>query len=210
MGAPEVVLGITGSIAAYKAADVVRRLREQGCGVTCVMTKEAEQFVTPLTLQALSERPVQTDLFSLVDPHIVHTRLAETANLILIAPATANVLGKLAHGLADDVLTCLVMASKAPVLIAPAMNVHMYHHATTQESIRLLKRMGVRFVGPQVGSLACGYEALGHLADVEEIVQMAVSLLKRPLAAPPAGGAAPRPAGKPSTRTKTSSHRRKK
>jgi phosphopantothenoylcysteine synthetase/decarboxylase len=208
MNAPEVVLGITGSIAAYKAADVVRRLREQGCGVTCVMTKEAEQFVTPLTLQALSERPVQTDLFSLVDPHIVHTRLAETANLILIAPATANVLGKLAHGLADDVLTCLVMASKAPVLIAPAMNVHMYHHATTQESIRLLKRLGVRFIGPQVGSLACGYEALGHLAEVEEIVQMAVSLLKKPLAA--AHTSAPRPPSKPSAKRKPTAVRRRR
>jgi phosphopantothenoylcysteine synthetase/decarboxylase len=206
MGAPEIVLGVTGSIAAYKAADVVRRLREHGCNVTCVMTKEAEQFVTPLTLQALSERPVQTDLFSLTDPHIIHTRLADTANLILIAPATANVLGKLAHGLAEDVLTCLVMASKAPLLIAPAMNVHMYHHATTQESIRLLKRLGARFVGPQVGSLACGYEALGHLAEVDEIVQVAVSMLKRPLAA--AHAAAAKPASKPAGHAKPS--RRKK
>ena len=208
MSAPEVVLGVSGSIAAYKAADLVRRLREQGCGVTCVMTKEAEQFIAPLTLQALSERPVQTELFSLADPHIVHTRLAETAQLILIAPATANVLGKLAHGLADDVLTCLVMASKATLLIAPAMNVRMYHHATTQESIRILKRLGARFVGPQVGSLACGYEALGHLAEVEEIVQVAVSLLKKPLAA--AQMVATRPTSTPSAKTKTSSHRRKK
>ena len=172
----DIVLGVTGSIGAYKAADLVRRLREQDCAVTCVMTKEAREFITPLTLEVLSERPVYTDLFSGHDPHVVHTTLADQAKLVLIAPATANLIGKLAHGIADDLLTCLVLATKAPLLLAPAMNVHMYHHPTVQDNIRMLRKLGHRFVGPAVGSLACGYEAIGHLAEVDEIVKAALQL----------------------------------
>ena len=113
-GAPrhEVVLGVTGSIGAYKAADLVRRLREQGCGVTCVLTKEAVQFITPLTLQALSERKVYAELFSLEESAVIHTTLADQADLVLIAPATANIIGKLANGLADDLLTCVALAQR--------------------------------------------------------------------------------------------------
>ena len=181
MSGREIVVGITGSIGAYKAGDIVRRLREQGCAVSCVLTKEAQQFVAPLTLQALTERKVYTDLFSLEDPHIVHTQLADRASLVLVAPATANVLAKLAHGLADDLLTCVVLATKAPVLIAPAMNVHMYHHPSTQDNIKQLRRFGYRFVGPTVGPLACGYDAVGHLAEVDDIVQAALQVAK-PLA----------------------------
>jgi len=173
----EIVLGVTGSIGAYKAADLVRRLREEGCGVTCVLTKEAAQFITPLTLQALSERKVYTDLFSLEDPAVVHTTLADRADLVLIAPATANLIGKLATGLADDLLTCLALATRAPILIAPAMNVHMYEHPAVQENLGRLKRLGHQFIGPEHGQLACGYDALGHLADVEHIVQHALRML---------------------------------
>lgn len=184
----EIVLGVTGSIGAYKAADLVRRLREQGCSVTCVMTKEAREFITPLTLEVLSERPAYTDLFAGHEPHVVHTQLADQANLVLIAPATANVIGKLAHGIADDLLTCLVLATRAPRLVAPAMNVHMYNHPVVQENIRTLRRLGFRFVGPAVGSLACGYEAIGHLAEVDEIVKAALQLAapgRKPPTIPP-------------------------
>ena len=172
----EILLGVTGSIGAYKAADLVRRLRAQDCTVTCVMTKEAREFLAPLTLEVLSERPVYTDLFAGPAPHVVHTMLAEQAHAVLIAPATANIVGKLAHGIADDLLTCILLATKAPVLIAPAMNVHMYHHPVVQDNIRTLRRVGYRFVGPAVGSLACGYEAIGHLAEVDDIVQAVLRL----------------------------------
>ena len=173
----EIVLGVTGSIGAYKAADLVRRLREEGCGVTCVLTKEAAQFITPLTLQALSERKVYTDLFSLEESAVIHTTLADRADLVLIAPATANVIGKLATGLADDLLTCVALATRAPILIAPAMNVHMYEHPVVQENLGRLKRLGHQFIGPEHGQLACGYDAIGHIADVEHIVQAALQLL---------------------------------
>ncbi|MBI3319855.1 MAG: phosphopantothenoylcysteine decarboxylase [Candidatus Omnitrophica bacterium] len=188
MESHEIILGVTGSIGAYKAADLVRRLKERGCGVTCVMTHEACQFITPLTLEALSERPVYTELFRRKDPPVIHTTLADHARLVLIAPATANVLGKLSHGLADDLLGCLVLATTAPVLIAPAMNVHMYRHPAVQQNIARLKTLGYHFVGPDVGRLACGYEAVGHLADVEAIVRVALGLLAS-FSHPAAGGA---------------------
>ena len=195
----QIVLGITGSIGAYKAGDLVRRLRDHGATVHCVMTKEAREFITPLTLQVLSEQKVLTDLFGLEDPHVVHTQLADQASLVVIAPATANVIGKLANGLADDLLTCLVLATKAPVLIAPAMNVHMYNHPTVQENIKTLRRLGHRFVGPAVGSLACGYEAIGHLAEVDDIVRAAVQLIG-PSKMAAASSSAPSTVGKPASR----------
>ena len=191
-GAPEIVLGVTASIGAYKAGDLVRRLKERGCAVTCVLTKEAQHFITPLSLQVLSERPVHTDLFSLHEDGVVHTKLADQAKLVLIAPATAHVLAKLAHGLADDLLTCVALATKAPVLIAPAMNVHMYRHPMVQDNIRRLKALGHRFVGPKIGPLACGYDAIGHLSDIDEIVSAAVSLVGVKSAPAPAA-AKPRP-----------------
>ena len=183
MSGKEIVLGITGSIGAYKAADVVRRLKERGYGVTCVMTKEATQFLSPLTLQALSERQVHVDLFDPHDLPVIHTKLADQASLVLVAPATANVIGKLANGLADDLLTCIVLATKAPVLVAPAMNVHMYQHPTVQGNVVRLKKLGCRFIGPAVGQLACGYEAIGQLAEVDEIVQTVTQLVPAPVAA---------------------------
>jgi len=213
MAAPEIVLGVTGSIGAYKAADVIRRLKEHGCGVSCVMTKRAQEFIAPLTLQALSGRKVATDLFSPESPWIVHTALADQANLVLIAPASANILAKLAHGLADDILTCIVLATKAPVLVAPAMNVHMYHHATVQENIKQLRRMGYHFIGPTVGGLACGYEALGHLAEVDDIVRIALQLASRvsPSSGKPVGmsqaAAVPKRSAKPSRRSRPAARR---
>ena len=203
------MLGITGSIAAYKAGDLVRRLREHGYAVECVLTKEAAQFITPLTLQALSGRRVHTDLFSLEDPHVLHTDLADHAKLLLIAPATANLIGKLAHGLADDLLTCLALATKAPVLLAPAMNVHMWQHATVRTNVTRLRTLGYHVVGPTHGALVCGYEALGHLAEVEEIVQAALKLLKQ---VPERGMAvsASRPVRRaPSRKSRSASRRRR-
>ncbi len=174
---PEIVLGVTGSIGAYKAADLVRRLKERSCAVTCIMTKEAREFIAPLTLEVLSERPIYTELFGLEHPHVIHTALADQADLVLIAPATANVIGKLANGLADDLLACVALATKAPILVAPAMNVHMYEHPTVQDNIKRLKMLGHHFVGPETGALACGYEAVGHLAEVETIVRAALQVL---------------------------------
>jgi len=175
--APEIVLGVTGSIGAYKTGDVVRQLRDAGYAVTCVMTQRATHFIAPLTLQTLSERKVSVDLFDLGSPQIVHTTLADRARLVLIAPATANIIGKLANGLADDLLSCLLLATRAKLLFAPAMNVHMWQHPSVQRNVTLLKRLGARFVGPDVGKLACGYEAIGHLAETEEIVRIVKQLV---------------------------------
>lgn len=169
--APEIVLGITGSIGAYKAGDVVRQLKDSGYNVTCVLTHRALQFITPVTLQALSEQKAYTDLFHLEAPHITHTALADRARVVLVAPATANIIGKFANGLADDLLSCILLATRAKILFAPAMNVHMWQHPTVQRNVTALKRLGVRFVGPDVGKLACGYEAIGHLAEAEEIIR---------------------------------------
>ncbi|MBI3321048.1 MAG: hypothetical protein HYZ91_02125 [Candidatus Omnitrophica bacterium] len=167
---PEVVLGITGSIGAYRAADVVRQLKDAGFAVTCVLTPRATKFIAPLTLQTLSERRAYTDLFDEESTQVIHTTLADRAKLVLVAPATANIIGKYANGLADDVLSCLLLATRAKIVFAPAMNVHMWQHPSVQRNVTTLKRLGVRFIGPDVGKLACGYEAIGHLAEPEEIV----------------------------------------
>ena len=205
--APEIILGITGSIGAYRAGDIVRHLKDAGYGVTCVMTSRATKFIAPLTLQALSERKVYTDLFELDgSTPIAHTTLGDRARLILVAPATANIIGKFANGLADDLLSCTLLATRAKVLIAPAMNVHMWQHPTVQRNVTTLKRLGHRFVGPDVGKLACGYEAIGHLAELEEILRTVRQLA-------PVPGA---PAAKPSTplrvkpRAKSKAGQRKK
>ncbi len=168
---PEVVLGITGSIGAYKTGDIVRHLKDAGYAVTCVLTQRGTKFIAPITLQVLSERKAYTDLFDPESPHVVHTTLADHAKLVLVAPATANIIGKFANGLADDLLSCLLLATRAKILFAPAMNVHMWQHPSVQRNVTTLKRLGVRFVGPDVGKLACGYEAIGHLSEAEEIVR---------------------------------------
>jgi phosphopantothenoylcysteine decarboxylase/phosphopantothenate--cysteine ligase len=185
---PEVVLGITGSIGAYKTGDLVRHLKEAGYAVTCVLTQRATKFIAPLTLQVLSERRAHTDLFDPESQQILHTTLADHARLVIVAPATANIIGKFANGLADDLLSCILLATRAKLLFAPAMNVQMWQHPSVQRNVTVLKRLGVRFVGPDVGKLACGYEAIGHLAEVEEILRAARQLV------PVIGGPAPAPA----------------
>jgi phosphopantothenoylcysteine decarboxylase/phosphopantothenate--cysteine ligase len=168
----QIVLGVTGGIAAYKAAEIVRLLVKAQANVRVIMTKNAQEFITPLTLQTLSGNPVSTETFDLTqESEIGHIRLADTTDLILVAPATANVIAKLANGLADDLLTTVLLATTAPVLIAPAMNVHMYAHPLVQENMRKLAGIGYHIVEPSSGELACGYEGKGRLADPSDIVE---------------------------------------
>ncbi len=175
----EVILGVTGSIAAYKACEIINRLKKRRVEVTAVMTKDAEEFITPLTLQALSANRVVRDLFALpenVNP--VHISLAERADLTLIAPATANIIAKLSSGIADDTLTCLCLSTRAPIVICPAMNEKMFKHKITQENIARLKAAGYHFIGPEKGHLVCGERGIGHLADVDQIVAQTLKILK--------------------------------
>ena len=179
-----IILGITGSIAAYKAADIASLLTKAGHRVTCVLTKEALEFVTPLTLQVLSKNPVVSDLFAEKEGwQPGHIQLADKANLLLIAPATANVLAAMTHGFANDALTAIALATRAPILIAPAMNGKMWEHVATQENVAKLRSRGVKFIEPASGMLACGYEGVGRLAPVEEIVEAAKAILNPPVTA---------------------------
>lgn len=174
----EIVLGVTGGIAVYKAVELLRLLVKAGATVHVVMTKGAKQFVTPLTFQTLSGNPVHSELFNLIsEQEIGHISLAERADLFIIAPATANCIGKLACGIADDLLTTTVMATRAPVLIAPAMNVNMYHNPIYRENEERLKKHGYLFVAPACGMLACGYEGEGKLQAPEVILEEAVAAL---------------------------------
>jgi phosphopantothenoylcysteine decarboxylase/phosphopantothenate--cysteine ligase len=173
-----VVLGVTGGIAAYKAVELLRLLTKAGATVHVVMTRSATEFVTPLTFQTLSMNPVHTELFNLIsEQEIGHISLADRADLFIIAPATANVIGKLAHGIADDMLTTTVMATKAPVLIAPAMNVNMYQNPLYQENEARLKAHGYLFVEPARGMLACGWEGEGKLQEPAAIFEAALAAL---------------------------------
>jgi phosphopantothenoylcysteine decarboxylase/phosphopantothenate--cysteine ligase len=176
-----VVLGVSGGIAAYKSAEIVRLLVRQGATVRVVMTRGACEFITPLTLQTLSGNPVSTSLFDLTqESQIGHIRLADSADIVLVAPATANALAKLAHGIADDLLSTVLLATRAPVLLAPAMNVHMYENAAVQENLQTIARRGARLIPPAVGSLACGYEGAGRLPDPEVIVLEVARVLSAP------------------------------
>ncbi len=175
----EIILGVTGSVASYKACDIARALANSGFSVTPILTREALEFITPLTMQTIARNKVFTDMFELPDVYDpVHVSLADKADLVLIAPATANVIGKLASGICDDLLTCAVFAAKAPVLIAPAMNENMYAHKIVQGQIAKLKSIGYNFIGPTKGRLASGKSGIGHIAPVEEIVNHAKQLLK--------------------------------
>jgi len=173
-----VVLGISGGIAAYKAAELVRLLVRAGVDVHCIMTAAAREFIGPLTLQTLTKNPVAISLFDLWDEReIGHISLAERADLCIIAPATANCIGKIALGIADDMLSTVVMATRAPLLIAPAMNVNMWNNPAVQENIRTLRGRGVHIIDPACGELACGAEGTGRLADIEAIFECAAALL---------------------------------
>jgi phosphopantothenoylcysteine decarboxylase/phosphopantothenate--cysteine ligase len=172
-----ITLGVTGGVAAYKAAELVRRLQQDNFMVQVVMTRGARQFITPLTFAALSGQKVITDLFAgaegqdaNLDSAIEHIAVAQRTDLLLVVPATADVIAKFARGIADDFLTTLYLASTAPVVIAPAMNVNMWNHAATQENIRLLRNRGVNIVTPDEGYLACGMTGPGRLAGEEEIL----------------------------------------
>lgn len=174
----EIVLGVTGGIAVYKAVELLRLLVKAGAHVHVVMTKAATEFVTPLTFQTLSGNPVHLELFNLIsEEKIGHISLADRADLFIIAPATANCIGKIAHGIADDLLTTAVMATRAPVLVAPAMNVNMYRNAIYRENEARLKAHGYLFVAPACGMLACGYEGEGKLQAPEVILEEAVAAL---------------------------------
>ena len=168
----EIVVGVTGSIACYKSCDLVSALRKDpGTQVHVVMTKEAAKFVTPLTFQTLSGNPVYSDLFEAPGEwDLLHTSLSAQADVVLVCPATLNLIGKLASGICDDLLTGILFATKAPVVIAPAMNTRMYDHPVTRENITRLKKLGYEFVGPARGELACREVGLGHIAEQEEIL----------------------------------------
>lgn len=178
MSAPVVIVGVTGSIAAYKAADLVSKLVKRGFEVHVVMTHGAQEFITPLTMQTLSKNAVLTSVFDdAPDWKPRHIDLADRAQLLLIAPATANILAELAHGLASHPLCEIALATLAPVLIAPAMNGKMWQHAATQQNVALLQSRGVEFIGPEAGLLACGYEGLGRLWIVDDIVERAAQII---------------------------------
>lgn len=179
-----VLLGVTGGIAVYKAVELLRLLTKAGAVVHVVMTRGAAEFVTPLTFQTLSGQPVHLELFNLIsEQQIGHISLADRADLVIVAPATANFIGKLACGIADDLLLTTLMATRAPVLIAPAMNVNMYRNSIYRENEERLRRHGYLFVAPAHGMLACGYEGEGKLQDPEVILEEAVAALTaKPLA----------------------------
>lgn len=186
-----VVLGITGGIAAYKTCELVRELIRDGADVHVILTEAAKHFVTPLTLQTLSKNPVHADMFALMEKKedgrwkteedsslpplpspfsLSHISLADKADIIIIAPACANTIAKVAHGICDDLLTTTVCATKAPVLFAPSMNVNMWENPITQGNIKHLKNLNYAFIDPEEGELACGYKGVGRMADVSKII----------------------------------------
>ncbi|HET6608218.1 MAG TPA: bifunctional phosphopantothenoylcysteine decarboxylase/phosphopantothenate--cysteine ligase CoaBC [Rhodopila sp.] len=186
-----VLLILSGGIAAYKGLELVRLLRKAGCGVTCVMTDNAHHFVTPLSLQALSESKVYTELFSLTDEsEMGHIQLSRAADLLVVAPATANILAKMAGGLCDDLASTLLLATDKPVLVAPAMNVRMWLHAATQANVATLRARGVHVVDPTEGVMACNEYGPGRLAEPPDILAAIEALLSpgsEPLSKPLAG-----------------------
>jgi len=179
----KIILGVTGSIAAHKAADLASLLTKQSREVRVVMTADAQQFITPLPFKTLTRHPVVTGMYDEVNGwQPTHIPLADEADLLLIAPATANCIAKLAHGLADDALSCVALALNpaAKILIAPAMNGKMWLHPATQENVRTLKARGVEFIGPDEGLLSCGYEGIGRLWPVDRIALRVAELLDSP------------------------------
>ena len=173
-----VVLGVTGGIAAYKACEVVSRLRKLHAGVDVIMTENATKLVAPLTFETLSNRPVAVDTFSRIESwDVKHISLAQKADVFVVAPATANLMAKLAHGIADDMLSTTLLATKAPILLAPAMNTGMWTAQATQDNLKTLQARGVHTVGPASGMLACGDTGAGRMSEPEEIVEAICKLL---------------------------------
>ena len=166
-----ILIGMCGGIACYKVCSIVRAFKKSKNEVDVIMTKNATQFITPLTMRSLSNNPVVVDMFHETDNYdIKHISLAQKADVILVAPATANIIGKIANGIADDMLSTVIMASKAKIIFAPAMNDNMYNNNIVQNNIKKLKDFGYGFINPQVGELACGTKAVGKLADTQTIV----------------------------------------
>ena len=203
----EVVVGVCGGIAAYKVADVVSKLVQRGAGVTVCMTAEAQKFVTPLTFEALSGRKVRTGTFDLVDTSDPqHIGLTERADLMLVAPATNNVIAKVAHGLCDDLVSLMVCAAACPVVFAPAMNNRMWEHPVAKENVAQLQRIGYLFIGPDAGWLACRNVGPGRLSEPERIVDEVVRMLTEPGALP--APVTPEPADAQAATPPPQSHRR--
>ncbi len=185
LGGREVIVAVCGGIAAYKSADIVSKLVQRGCGVTVVMTEGAQKFIAPLTFEALSGRQVRTDTFDLVessDPQ--HIALTERAALLLVAPATTNILAKVACGLTDDLVSLLICAAACPVVFAPAMNNRMWNHPVARENLAKLSRIGYRFIGPEAGWLACRNTGVGRMSEPGVIVDEVVKMLTNPVAMP--------------------------
>ena len=175
-----IVLGVSGSIAAHKAIDLASQLTKEGHGVDVVLTRDAQEFVKSLPFRTLTRRPVVTSLYDEDETGVTHIRFADNADLMLVAPATANTIAKLANGFADDALGCVALALNpgVPVLVAPAMNGKMWQHPATQTNVQMLRERGVEFIGPDEGMLSCGYEGVGRLWPVEGITDRTLELLR--------------------------------
>jgi phosphopantothenoylcysteine decarboxylase/phosphopantothenate--cysteine ligase len=175
-----IIIGITGGIAAYKVPELARGFKKKGYNVKVIMTKNALHFVTPLTMQTVSENPVITDLFALyAAADVKHISLADEASVIAVVPATANIIGKVAGGIADDMLSTVIMAAKVPVLFCPSMNENMYKNKIVQDNIKKLKSFGYQFLEPDTGDLACGCKGKGRLPKIEKIIKKTVSLNRK-------------------------------
>ena len=167
-----IILGVTASVAIYKACELIRRLKDEGFLVTVIQTRESEELIKPILFESLSQNKVYRGLFDAPEAwEIEHVSLAKKADLILVAPATANIIAKISGGICDDLLTCVICATRAPVLIAPAMNGEMYKNKITQGNIKKLESLGYKFIGPAEGKLACGDNAIGCLAEIKAILQ---------------------------------------
>lgn len=176
--AKRVLVAVTGGIAAYKAADVVSKLQKHGVDVGVIMTENATKFITPLTFEALTGERVYTDTFDYsTDATIKHITLAQEADAFVVVPATANIMAKMAHGIADDMVSSTFLAATCPIVVCPAMNTNMFENPATQDNLRVLRERGMRIVGPAVGKLACGDVAKGVLSPVEEIVEAVLDVL---------------------------------
>jgi phosphopantothenoylcysteine decarboxylase/phosphopantothenate--cysteine ligase len=174
-----ILLGVCASIAAYRACEIINRLKGDGIDVVCCMSRDAGEFITPLTLQALSRNRVFKDMFEArAEWDTLHISLADSAGLVLIAPATSDIISKVACGICDELLSCVIASTRAPVLFAPAMNDNMYNNKILQANIEKLKSLGYHFIGPIKGRLACAKKGIGHIADTGDIIKKAKSLLK--------------------------------
>ncbi|MFA5811034.1 MAG: flavoprotein [bacterium] len=174
-----IILGIGGGIAAYKCCELARMLTKAGADVHCILTKAGAEFVTPLTLQALTGNPVHTEMFSLIqEKEIGHISLADRASAVIVAPATADLIAKVACGICDELLFTVICATRAPVVFAPSMNVHMWENSIVQENVARLKKFGYHVMEPESGDLACGYEGKGRLPELDVIVKTIESSIK--------------------------------